>query len=349
MKRVSVPFLIGAMLFTVIGLYGCASDGERVAPVDASIGIIETRGTDETSRIVFYDGELNEVAQLSLRYANLGDVFHNPLVYQGSLFVIPQGRSKVRDGEAVLQVDVASLASKTHAIGRSGMNYVAVNDEYVFTCDSSCINRCRIDNGDVSKIAIEGVYVSKIVWCEDSLYAFALSLDDDSSMIYCYDEDLALKESIDCSTYDSNAYRVADAYRAVVHEGKIYFCSVGLVERQIGVLDTGGNTLSFIPLSKGGPSSVAIADGKLYIAHYNVVQGQDDSALSIVDLETGAIEEHAFEHEAMQMVVTEGSIYVLGDWAIYQYDAESVELIGSKPIDKMPGSYSYLSGLFSAK
>ena len=119
--------------------------------------------------------------------------FSQSLVYQGSLFVIPQGRSKVRDGEAVLQVDVASLASKTHAIGRSGMNDVAVNDEYVFTCDSSYINRCRIGNGDVSKIAIEGVCVSKIVWCEDSLYAFALSLDDDSSMIYCYDEDLASK------------------------------------------------------------------------------------------------------------------------------------------------------------
>ena len=162
-------------------------------------------------------------------------------------------------------------------------------------------------------------------------------------MIYCYDEDLVLKESIDCSTYDS------DAYRVVLHEGKIYFCSVGLLGKQIGVLDTKDNTLSSIPLSKGGPSSVAIADGKLYVAHYNVVQGQDDSALSVVDLETGAIEEHAFEHEAMQMVVAEGSIYVLGDWAIYQYDAESVELIGSKPIDKMPGSYSYLSGLFSAK
>ncbi|MBC5585530.1 hypothetical protein H8S61_15180 [Eggerthella sp. NSJ-70] len=343
MKRVSVPFLIGAMLFTVIGLYGCASDGERVAPVDASIGVIETRGTDETSRIVFYDGELNEVTQLPLRYANLGDVFHDPLVYQGSLFVIPQGKSKVRDGEAVLQVDVASLASKTHAIGRSAMNDVAVNDEYVFTCDSSYINRCRIDNGDVSKIAIEGVYVPKIVWYEGSLYVFALSLDDNSSMIYCYDEDLALKESIDCSTYNS------DAYRVVLHEGKIYFCSVGLLGKQIGVLDTKDNTLSSIPLSKGGPSSVAIADGKLYVAHYNVVQGQDDSALSIVDLETGAIEEHAFEHEAMQMVVTEGSIYVLGDWAIYQYDAESVELIGSKPIENMPGSYSYLSGLFSVK
>ena len=88
MKRVSVPFLIGAMLFTVIGLYGCASDGERVAPVDASIGIIETRGTDETSRIVFYDGELNEVAQLSLRYANLGDVFSQSPGLPGQSFLL---------------------------------------------------------------------------------------------------------------------------------------------------------------------------------------------------------------------------------------------------------------------
>ena len=55
-----------------------------------SIGIIETRGTDETSRIVFYDGELNEVAQLPLRYANLGDVFHNPLVYQAVFCYSPR-------------------------------------------------------------------------------------------------------------------------------------------------------------------------------------------------------------------------------------------------------------------
>ena len=96
------------------------------------------------------------------------------------------------------------------------------------------------------------------------------------------------------------------------------------------------NTLSFIPLSKGGPSSVAIADGKLYIAHYNVVQGQDDSALSIVDLETGAIEEHASSTKRCKWLMTEGSIYVLGDWAIYQYNAESVELIGSKPMIKCP-------------
>ena len=41
------------------------------------------------------------------------------------------------------------------------MNDVAVNDEYVFTCDSSYINRCRIDNGDVSKIAIEGFMYRK--------------------------------------------------------------------------------------------------------------------------------------------------------------------------------------------
>lgn len=94
---------------------------------------------------------------------------------------------------------------------------------------------------------------------------------------------------------------------------------------------------------------MAVGDGKLYVAHYNVVQGQDGGTLSVVDLETGIIEEHVFGHKALQVIVTEGSIYVLGDWTLDRYDAESIELVGSKPIENMPGSYSYLSGLFSAK
>ncbi len=345
MKRGSILFLIGAMFFMAISFYGCTSDDKRGTSLDASIGIIETRGNAETSRIIFYDRELNEVAQLPLNYANLGNTFYNPLVYRGSLFAIPQGRSKVKNGNAVLRVDLDSLASKIYTIDQPAMNDVTASDEYVFTCNTlnyaTYINRCRIDNGDVLKIAIEGVYVSKIIWYEESLYAFGLSLDNDSLMILRYDKNLVLQESIDCSNYDS------DAYRAVVYEGKIYFCSVGLGGRQIGVLDTKDNTVNALQLNRGGASSVAFADGKLYVAHYNVVQGQDDSALSIVDLETGAIEEHVFEHEAMQMVVAEGSIYLLGDWAVYQYDAESVDFIGSKSIEKMPGSYSYLSGLFS--
>lgn len=81
------------------------------------------------------------------------------------------------------------------------MNDVTVSDEYVFTCNTlnNSINRCRIEDGDLSKVALEGVYVTKIVWCEGSLYAFGLSLDGNSSMIYCYDEDLALKEIGRCA------------------------------------------------------------------------------------------------------------------------------------------------------
>ena len=49
------------------------------------------------------------------------------------------------------------------------------------------------------------------------------------------------------------------------------------------------------------------------------------------------------------MTVTDGSIYVLDNWSMHRYDAESMEPAGSKPIEKMPGSYSYLSGLFPVK
>ncbi|WP_229045008.1 hypothetical protein [Eggerthella lenta] len=125
----------------------------------------------------------------------------SPLVYKGSLFTIPQGKYKVADGEVVLQVDLDSLASKTYAFDQPAMNDVTVSDEYVFTCNTlnNSINRCRIEDGDLSKVALEGVYVTKIVWREGSLYAFGLSLDGNSSMIYCYDEDLALKEIGRCT------------------------------------------------------------------------------------------------------------------------------------------------------
>lgn len=350
MKRIMTPFLIGVMLFMVICLYGCTPDGEQVASADVAIGVIETRGTEETSRVILYDREMNEVSQLPLSYATLGGIFYDPLIYKGSLFAIPQGKYNVKNGEAVLQVELDSLATKTYTIQQPAMNDVAVSDEYVFTCNtlnsSSHINRCRIENGEVSSVSIEGIYVSKIVWHKDSLYAFGLGIDDNSSMILHYDNNLVLEETIDSSNYASSVYR------AVVNEDRIYFCSFDnqgfTAGGQIGVLDTKDDTLSSIQLSESGPSSMAFADGKLYVAHYNVVQGQDDSVLSIVDLETKTVEEHALEHGADQMIVTDGSIYVLGDWSIYRYDVENMELIGNKSIEKMPGSYSYLSGLFSA-
>lgn len=351
MKQIITRFLIGTMFFMVICFYGCTSDGERVASADAAIGVIETRGTEETSRIIFYDREMNEVSQLPLSYATLGGIFYDPLVYKGSLFAIPQGKYNVKDGESVLQIDLSSLVTKTYTIVQPAMNDVAASDKYVFTCNtlnsSSHINRCQIDNGEVSSVSIDGIYVSKIIWHEDSLYAFGLTLDDNSSIILHYDENMVLKESIDCSNYASSVYR------AVVDGDRIYFCSFDnpgfAVGGQVGVLDTKDDTLSSIQLNEGGPSSLAFADGKLYVAHCNIMQGQNDSVLSIVNLETRSIEEHTLEHGTDQVIVTDGSIYVLGNRSIYRYDAEDMELIGSRSIEKMPGSYSYLSGLFSVR
>lgn len=349
MKRIAVRLLTGAMLFLAVCFCGCASDGGQAVSDEAAIGVIETRGTEKTSRIVFFDGELNEVSQLPLSYASLGGIFYDPLVYQGSLFSIPQGKYHVKDGEAVLQVDLGSFATKTHAIQQPAMNDVAANDAYVFTCNTlnyaSCISRCRIDDGEVASTSIEGVYVSKLLWHEGGLYAFGSGLDNGSSMILHYDENLNLKRSIDCSGYASSVYR------AVASEGRIYFCTFNdpgfAAEGQIGVLEAEDGTLSSIRLNEGGPSSIALADGKLYVAHCDIRQNQDDSVLSVVDLETGSVEEHALDHGVYQMTVTGGSIYVLDDWSIHRYDAESVEPTGSRSIEKMPGSYSYLSGLFA--
>lgn len=95
MKRTIARLLTGATLFmAAICLCGCASDEGPTAPVDAAIGVIETRSEKETSRIVFYDREMNEVTQLPLGCATLGNIFYDPLVYEGSLFAIPKETSR---------------------------------------------------------------------------------------------------------------------------------------------------------------------------------------------------------------------------------------------------------------
>ena len=95
MKRTIARFLTGAALFMAATcLCGCASDEGPTAPVDAAIGVIETRSEKETSRIVFYDGEMNEVAQLPLGCATLGNIFYDPLVYEAACSPSPKETSR---------------------------------------------------------------------------------------------------------------------------------------------------------------------------------------------------------------------------------------------------------------
>ena len=49
-----------ALALTAALFAGCASDQESVDIENSAIGVMQTRGTEETSRIVFYDENLKK-------------------------------------------------------------------------------------------------------------------------------------------------------------------------------------------------------------------------------------------------------------------------------------------------
>ncbi len=110
-KRYCICFL---SVFLILLLNNCNRLESQQKDIlgNAQIGVIETSGSMATSRIAFYDAELNEKESLKLKYATVGDMFCNPVVYKGKLYVIPQGYDIKADEKKVLEVDLSNLKKR---------------------------------------------------------------------------------------------------------------------------------------------------------------------------------------------------------------------------------------------
>lgn len=120
------------------------------------------------------------------------------------------------------------------------------------------------------------------------------------------------------------------------------------------MLNTSDNTLSEIVLENDLPWSIALSDQELYVTHYDIIQRDNYSDISIINLETKEARGFHLNHAAQQIIISEDSMYILGDWKIYRYSLDNMSLEKSAPITKMSESevslegpkHSYLTGLF---
>ena len=116
------------------------------ARLQAEIGVIETSGNSKESRIYFYNQNLEKTATLPLEYASLGSIFYNPVIYEDELYLIPQGKTNVKDEKKVLKIELKSGNQKIYEINQLAMNSICVNDKNIYTCNTlngdSYINKC---------------------------------------------------------------------------------------------------------------------------------------------------------------------------------------------------------------
>ncbi len=344
--------LVLVLITSIVCFTGCKDNSYKNMNTDKiSVGIIETRGNIEKSRILFLDDELNELGSLPLDYALLGNSFEKPLVIDNTLYVIPQGISIRKDANTVLEIDLNNLNTKKHSIEQTAMYGIAADNENIYTTNNlnyvNHISKCNKKSGEVETLDLDSNFANKLFYSNDRLYAFCQKETDDGfdgSNILVYNNNLNLVKKIDTTECGAVQYRVME------HNGNIYFSNMSNAKddgpgNTVGVLNTTDYSLEVIKLNQNYPLDVQIYNNKLYITHYNLVKNLG-GGLTVYDLETKEQTYTDFNHGAEQMSIANDKMYVLHDRVLYVYDMNTMELVNSTDISPMDNNYSYLSGLF---
>lgn len=115
-----------------LGFTGCTHrESANIDLTTSSVGVIETSGNSKKSRIYFYNQNLEKTATLPLEYASLGSIFYNPVIYEDELYLIPQGKTDVKDEKKVLKIELKSGNQKIYEINQLAMNSICVNDKNI--------------------------------------------------------------------------------------------------------------------------------------------------------------------------------------------------------------------------
>lgn len=346
-------FLIWVIVCALVSsLVGCSSNHKiDIETTDIALGIIETRGNEKKSRIIFFDKGMEEIGELPLNFATVGSIFSTPVVYDNRLYIIPQGIANRKDEKKVLEIDLTDLAIKQFTIEQIAMNSITVNDTSIYTCNNlngvSYINRYDLIDDSVTIAEIPGTYISTLIYAGTSIYAFGTGKSTNggmSSFLYIFDEELNKIEEIDITQYGTNQYK------SIVYDDVIYFTSCSdsydNPTSTINSFNIKEKSFKSIELNQINPWELAIYQNKLYISCYDAVQ-RTGGKICVYDLETKEILQFPLSHGAEQMIISGDSLYLLSDWTLYMYDIKNMEFIKSVGINKMDSNFSYLSGMFA--
>ena len=346
MKKLICVLLV---IISIFAFTGCHNN-KGIDTNKISVGIIETRGNISKSRILFLDDQLKEIGSLPLDYANVGESFEKALVKDNILYVIPKGLDAKKDEKAVLEIDLKNLETKKHTINQIAMYGITVDDNNIYTANningSSYINKCNKKTDKTDTIELKNVYISNLFFADNKLFAFAELINDSNirtSYIYVYDNNLKLMREIDITQCG------ASQNKFIEHKGHIYFSNMSdkydNFGNTVGVLDTTDFSLDIIKLNQNCPLDLQIHNDKLYITHYNIIQGVG-GGLTVYDLKNKEQNYIEFSHGAEQMSIANNKMYVLADRTLNIYDINTLKLVNSTEISNMDSDYSYLSGLF---
>lgn len=341
--RKKVLRAFATIISMAIGLSGCVEDGIR-RPEGSCVGVVETSGNSDDSRIYILNEGLFDKGELPLKYASVT----NPRVFGKELYAIPQGYFESPNETIVLSVNLYSLRIRTYDIGLPGMQKVYADDDYIYACTIDTVAIYSKANKTVVTRKLDGKEISDIVCINTNIYVLGIDKNDAKNMgkpcIWTLNREMEVIREKDISEYGIIPQKVIEKGE------RIYFTNTVDSNNQpcnkVLVYITTVDKIESIALEQAHLSDMKFYNNTLVVSHYNETD-PSFGGITLYDTETKEMKFHSLGHGAETIQIKGDRIYILNREAMYSY---VIEYSGIKPrnmIERWPvdGSH-YFSGFF---
>lgn len=317
-KLISIIFIL--LSFTIFS--ACEANLQSRDSANVKLGVIETTGYKSKSYIHFYDEDLNFLYKEEINYASLSEPFDRPICENGEVYIIPKGEFEKRKETYILNYNINSNEYKLYDTQITSMNRLAVSNEYIFGVN--CINgnsnivRClKSDPSEIITVEFKNIYIAELFVQNEKVYA--IMHNEDAKIIFA---ELSINTLETIGQYDITSY--GSPCTLLDYKEKIYFANqyeeeaFGTLSSKLTVFDKNKKVFEQIELNEYSPNNLIINNDLLFISHYDRVQNQGNQ-ITVINLDTGAMEAYKFKHPIKQISADDKYIYILGESCIYKY------------------------------
>ena len=346
MRRKLIPLLAFCMLL----FSGCVQNTRNSydVPDNYSVGIIRTNGSRNSSDILYFDANLSQRGSIHYDYATMGELFYPPVIYDGSLYIVPQGQANKKDEKTILRQDLDTFEQNEYYLDQIAIYGLSVDASAIFAANNinqqSFIN--RIDRGDatVKTVTYANSYISIVYSYQDKLYAFSSQSTPSgkNETLHCLDP-ITLEElkRIDISEFGCDVYSVTGVgdtlYFAPMVTSQDTFnqivCAYDISTEEISTIKFPDDVFHLLNM-----------DDKLYVTHGNLVTGEG-TTLSVYEISTGKIDTYDLGVWIGQIAINDDYLYLMGTGRIAKYDLHTMKKEMETEIPLENGDY--LSGIFT--
>lgn len=326
----------------------------------ASIGVVETRENHSSSRIVFYDAELNELGALSLPYASVGSESGLTTVRDSVLYLVPKGLMGKKDERAILQVNLTNLGVTKIPLDRINIYEVVATGEYLFAVSnlngSSFLSRFAIVDEKVVEVELSGAYVTSICPLDNRLLVFCSNAEGAPTLMV-YDFELNPLQEVSLAALGSGQYRVRTCEAGVVICSWSNVSGTGSSSR-LGIWHPESGELETFSFSRPVYDALPLSDGSLFVVLGTMHDGANgataravvfdpsDPQAATLAADSAAPTELGY---AVSLCAVRGDTVYLVDSerTVHELDcSRGIAEVRATTVSNMDGSHSYLSSIF---